>query len=165
MKKISSFFIVTLFLLFILSGCSSLGITNKPKKSIPIFMVWKSKGMKFADQGFLIDNHSSTKFQIYSSGQAVADISISKKAICAGILCMSKKEFNDKYLSKYYPETLLENVLYGRKIFGGKNLKNEKEGFSQTIKNDKVDIKYIVNGNDIGFKDDKNNITIIIKKG
>ncbi len=162
MKKNIKVFVVLASITYILSGCIQF---SEPRKSSPIFVVWKSKGIKFADQGFLVDDKERTKMEVYASAQPVADISITKNTICSGLMCMSKKEFNKKYLSSQYPETLLENVLHGREIFGGKNLKREKDGFSQNIKNDKVDIKYIVSGNETGFRDDKNDITIVIKRG
>ena len=162
MKKTTKVFVSAISIIYTLGGCSLL---SEPRKSSPIFVVWKSKGMKFADQGFLIDDKERTKLEVYASAQPVADISITKDTVCSGVMCMNKKEFNKKYLSSQYPGTLLENVLHGRNIYNGKNLKKEKDGFSQNIKNDKVDIKYIVSGNETGFRDDKNDIAIVIKRG
>ncbi len=161
MKKISKILFLGL-LLSLIGGCSYF---NEVRKSTPLFVVWKSPGMKFADQGFLVEDKDRTKLEVYASAQPVADISITRSMVCSGMMCMSKKEFNKKYLSSAYPDTLLENIIHGRKIFDGKNLQKEKNGFSQKIKSDKYNIEYIVEGDETGFKDDKNGITIIIKRG
>ncbi len=162
MKKLSKILMVSVGIIYFLGGCSWI---SEPRKSTPVFVVWKSPGMKFADQGFLIDDKQRTKLEVYASAQPVADLSITKDMVCSGMMCMDKKEFNKKYLSSSYPDTILEDILHGREIFGGKNLKKEKDGFSQKIKSNKVDIEYLVNGNEIGFVDKKNGITIVIKKG
>ena len=162
MEKIVKILIFSTVIGYLLSGCSYI---NPKRDSTPVFVVWKSPSMKFADQGFLIDYKDKTKLEVYASAQPVADISISKNLVCSGMMCMSKEEFNKKYLSSSYPDDLIDNILHGQKIFGGKGLKKEKDGFSQTIKSDKVDIEYIVKGNEIGFRDKKNDIAIVIKKG
>ena len=163
MKKIFKVLMIGVAILYFLGGCS---LMNEPRKSTPVFVVWKSPSMKFADQGFLIDDKERTKLEVYASAQPVADLSITKDMVCSGMMCMDKSEFNKKYLSSSYPDTMLEDILHGREIFGGKNLKKEKNGgFSQKIKSNNVDIEYLVSGNEIGFVDKKNAITIVIKKG
>jgi hypothetical protein len=152
-------FFVLMALLF--SACSSVTPSPTPQKSL--FVVWKSPSLRYADQGFLYVKPGKLKFEVYASGQPALNISITSSQICTGLLCMSKKRFNAKYLSKYYPDNILENILTGKAIFGGKNLKKSGEGFSQQIIDKSYSINYRVKDGYIDFIDKKSNVAIKIK--
>jgi hypothetical protein len=76
---------------------------------------------------------------------------------------MSKKSFNAKYLSKYYPDNTLENILMGKPIFNSKNLQKTSSGFNQNIKSSNYNIKYKVSDNYIEFIDRVSNVIIKIR--
>jgi hypothetical protein len=145
----------------VIGGCSGVSPAPVPQKSI--FVVWKSKSLKYADQGFLYIKPKKLKFEIYASGQPALSLSIVPTQICTGPLCMSKKSFNEKYLSKYYPEDTLEKILLGEPIFGGKNLKRGDSGFTQKIVGDNYSIDYSVTDDSIKFIDRKANVIIKIR--
>ena len=76
---------------------------------------------------------------------------------------MTRSSFNKEYLSKSYPDDLLQNVLLKKKIFNSLNVVKLDDGFQQTIKDSNQDIIYKVTSNMIYFKDRKNHILIKIK--
>ena len=82
--------------------------------------------------------------------------------ICVDDGCMLKSSFNQEYLSKHYPSDILENVILGKQIYEGKNLKRSDYGFMQDIKDEYVDIHYEVKNGDIRFKDRKNGVLMKI---
>jgi len=77
---------------------------------------------------------------------------------------MSKSGFNEEYLNAVYPDELLQNILLGRKIYNGKNILKNSNGFKQDIQTKEVSIIYVVNSQQIYFKDRKNHILIKIKE-
>ena len=166
MKK--NFNILALILLptfiYVLSGCGAK--TAIPKESKSIFVVWKSPNIKFADQGFLNQEEGYEKFEVYSSAQPVISLKIYPDKICTSLLsCMSKEEFNSKYLNSNYPNDTLENILNAKEIFNGKNRKDTTGGFEQKISfKDKYDINYKVSSKSVEFIDTKNKIMIKIRK-
>jgi len=161
MSKIFGF--LSLLMLFLgTTGCFS------PKKPVPqegVFVVWKSPAMKYADQGFLYHEGAKLKLEIYASGQAVMKLTVTPTQVCSGALCMNKKEFNIRYLSGYYPERLLEEVLTGRPVFGGEGMKKKDHGFTQRIgKTGFYDIEYSVLNGSVVFRDTINDILIKIER-
>jgi len=150
--------------IYVLSGCGAK--TATPKDSKAIFVVWKTPNIKFADQGFLNQEDGYEKFEVYSSAQPVISLKIYPDKICTSLLsCMSKDEFNSKYLNSAYPNDTLENILNAKEIFNGKNRKDIADGFEQKISfKDKYDINYKVSSNSVEFIDTKNKIMIKIRK-
>ena len=161
MKKSLKKTIYLMISAIILSACSTVTPAPVPQKSL--FVVWKSPSLKYADQGFLYIKPKKLKLEVYASGQPALNISIVPTQICTGPLCMGKKRFNAKYLSKYYPEDTLENILMGKPVFGGKNLKKSGGGFTQHIKSAKYDVRYKVTDSSIEFIDRISNVIIKIK--
>jgi hypothetical protein len=145
-----------------LSGCIG------EKEAVPqegVFVVWKTPVMKYADQGFLYHEGEKLRLEIYASGQAVMKLTVSPSQVCSGALCMSKKEFNLRYLSPHYPETLLENLLSGRALFGGEGLERKDHGFTQRIKKPGLyAVEYSVLNGSVVFRDTINDILIKIQK-
>jgi len=77
--------------------------------------------------------------------------------------CMSKRNFNEDYLTSAYPDDLLQNILLSKEIFGGQNRVQTLDGFEQSIENNEVNISYKVTTKSMEFKDRKNKIIFKIK--
>lgn len=147
---------------FIFSACA-------PKEYVEqnsAFIMFKTPTFKYADMGFIYQNESEMKVEIYSSGQALLSFNISETSVCMSVLeCMSKSAFNAKVLNRFYPENTLENIFRGRKVFNGSGVKPKGNGFTQKIiKKDKYNIDYSVLNNQIIFRDTINAILIKIIK-
>jgi len=127
-------------------------------------VVLKSPKLKFADTGYLRSNDEMVVLELFSAGQAVARIEVAKLICVEGEGCMRKSRFNADYLSAHYPDTLLENVLRSRPIYGGRNLVRNSGGFEQMIVDGKVEIEYRVTARQIYFRDRKNSVLVKIKK-
>ena len=129
-------------------------------------IVFKTPTFKYADMGFIYENRSEVKAEIYGSGQALMSLKISGSSVCMSLLeCMSKESFNKTVLSSMYPNEILDNIFRGKPIFKELNLQKNRNGFTQTIVNqNKYDIHYSVLNNEIVFRDTINAILIKIKK-
>ncbi len=145
--------------LLLFSGCSFKNYNNSEPNLITI----KTETLKFSDIGYFHSDKNSVQVELYSSGIAVGKFEINK-IVCTNEGCLSKSAFNEDYLSEYYPDNLLKNVLRKKPIFEGKNLVKKPEGFLQEIKNEEVDISYRVTKKSVRFKDSKNSILIKFKK-
>ena len=148
--------------IFFFSACS----TQPYKSENTAFIVFKTPAFKYADMGFVYENTSEIKVEIYGSGQALMSLTISEKSVCMSLLaCMGKKAFNQQVLSSNYPDTILDNIFRGKPIFNHKNLQKNRNGFTQKIVNqNKYNIEYSVLNNDIVFRDTINEILIKVKK-
>jgi len=152
---------ILISLLFI--GCATKKTISKQQSAM---IVWKSPNFRYSDMGFISDDGSNLKIEIYQSGSAIMNLMIGSRHICMSrFKCVSKKSFNSTQLSKYYPDKLIENIFRGRYIFNGKNIQQESNGFTQNIylKN-KYDIHYSLVNNKIIFQDRINKIIIKIVK-
>ncbi|MEA1917205.1 MAG: hypothetical protein U9N42_06715 [Campylobacterota bacterium] len=150
-----------LFIAFALlfSACS---ILPQPPTQSKLFTM-KSKFMKFSDVCYVSSDSFSTTLEIYNAGQAVDRIKIGSH-ICNNDGCMSKAAFNKMFFSSSYPETILENIIQGKPIFSALHVKKNSNGFTQNIyKLHEYDIEYIVQNDEIYFKDKINNILIKLK--
>jgi len=152
-----------------LMGVASLFVacTGKDaKKQESAFIVMKTKSIKFADMGFIYDNLSEVKVEVYANGQPVVDLKINAANICLSLLeCMDKQEFNKKVLVAEYPTTLLENIFRAKPIFAKENLKKIEGGFEQTIQKEGVyDISYSVVSGQRVFRDRMNHILIKVRE-
>ena len=160
MKK-ATLSILLFIMIAVFGGCSQ----KEPLRQGAVFVVWKTPVMKYADQGFLYENDEELKLEIYSSGQAALSLTIDSDEICSGLLCMSKKEFNARYLSPSYPETMIEKILTGSEIIQAENKSRIEGGFEQKIERDGLySIHYIVKHDTVFFDDKLNRITIKINK-
>jgi len=149
-------------LIFFLSACG-----NQPYlKENSAFIVFKTPTFKYADMGFVYENSSEVKAEIYGSGQAVMSLRISGDSVCMSLLaCMSKKKFNQQILAADYPDMVLEHIFRGKPVFLGQNMNKTRNGFTQNIvKPNKYNIHYSVLNNEIIFRDTINKILIKIKK-
>lgn len=151
-----------------LSGCAGVQPLSQSSTQKSIFIVMKTPVFHYADQGFIRNEGSTTGLEIYASGVAVMKLDISGGKVCNGtglFSCMSKKEFNKRYLSASYPEDTFEKILRGEAIFGGKNLQRSKEGFSQNItQSGSHAIAYTVLNHAIVFRDTLSHILIKVRE-
>jgi len=135
-------------------------------KQSSAFIVLKTPTMRYADQGFVYENADEVKVEIYGSGQALFSLRVTSASVCTGALqCMSKKTFNEKVLTTYYPEDTIEAIFRGKPIFSGKELVKKRNGFTQKLINgNKYHIMYSVLNNQTIFRDTINHILIKIKR-
>ena len=159
MRKSSTLWASLFPALLLFGGCAVKEYTLSEPKQITL-KTWK---LKFNDVGFLRHNGSAVQLELFSAGQPVERFEIDGE-VCVQQGCMSKEAFNETYLTAAYPQTLLQNVLLGRPIFGGRDLVRRDGGFEQELKAMAVyNITYRVTQNEIYFRDRINNILIKIK--
>lgn len=132
------------------------------KQTQPKLIIIKSPQLKFADLGYIRNTDKSIELELFVAGKAIEKITINH-LICMSKGCMSKSGFNEDYLSRYYDDELLQDVLLGQPIFELKNRVKTSDGFIQKIVDEHLDITYKVEANQIYFKDRKNRILIKIK--
>ena len=154
--------IVITGLVFFLTACG----TPTYKKENSAFIVFKTPTFKYADMGFIYENSTEVKAEIYGSGQALMSLTIKQKSVCMSLLaCMSKQAFNSQILHASYPEDILSNIFRGNAIYHGQNIKKNSNGFTQNITNtNKYNIHYTVLNNEVIFRDTINHIFIKVKK-
>ena len=150
-------FFLTLFIT-LFSACS---IKSYKHTSSKVFII-KSPKIKFADLGYLRSSDKSIELELFVAGKSFEKITINY-LICTKDGCMPKSRFNSEYLSRFYPDDILQNILLGRAIFEGKTLEKNSNGFIQKIITKNVTILYKVTPKLIYFKDKKNKILIKIK--
>ncbi len=150
------YFVLVLVLFF--SACS---IKNYEHTKTKIIII-KSPKLKFADIGYVRNTDKSVELELFVAGKVVEKITINH-LICTSEGCMSKSGFNEDYLNSAYPDDILQNIILGREIYGGKNLVKTQDGFTQHIKAWHVDITYKVTHHAILFKDKKNKIILKFK--
>jgi hypothetical protein len=150
------YFLLVLVLVF--GGCS---IKNYERTQTKIIII-KSPKLKFADIGYIRNSDKSIELELFVAGKAIEKITINH-LICTDQGCMSKSGFNQDYLNGAYPDDILQNIILGRVIYGGKNMVKTKDGFTQQIKSRHVDITYIVTHHAVEFKDKKNKIILKFK--
>jgi hypothetical protein len=141
------------------AGCSTTTYTKTQSK----ILIIKTKKFKFSDLAYIRNNGNSIQIEMFVAGKVIKRIEI-QNFICVDEGCISKSSFNKEYLSKYYPDSFLQNIFQAKKIFKGKNTTLTPNGFTQNIKTKNVDIKYSVTPKQTYFKDKKNKILIKIKE-
>lgn len=151
------YFVVVLLLFF--SACSIKNYEQTATKLVTI----KTKKFRFSDIGYLRHTDDALQLELFMAGQVVKRIEINHLICVSDEGCIDKKSFNAEYLSEKYPESLLQNVLLGKKIFNGQNLQKSSSGFIQIILTQDVTVFYRVTPQEIYFKDKKNHILFKIK--
>ena len=151
-------FCVVASVLFLLGGCA----IKEIQKQKAAFIVLKSPALQYADMGFLSQTKTHLIVQIYSNAQPMLKLDIYDTKICMSRLqCMSKKNFNTKFLDASYPDETLENILLGKPIFDSVGYQKIPNGFIQKIQNETHSIiTYEVLGKSTVFRDTIKNITI-----
>jgi len=150
------------YLIFFLSGCATRDITKQDSA----FIVLKTPAMKYADMGFIAKGDDFVSLQIYSNAQPLVKIEITNNKICMSkFKCLSKQNFNSRFLDASYPDDILEKILLGEVIWDGIGFQKKPQGFVQNIHNaTQSQIFYSVLGNQIDFSDTIRNITIKVTK-
>ncbi len=140
--------------------------TGKLLKEESAFIVLKTPKIKYADMGFIRNNSYILNIEMYAAGQPLVNIEVNGKNICMSTFeCMSKKLFNKKILSEYYPETLLEDVFRSKPIFDKEGYEKSGDGFVQKIKKEnQYDISYKVTSKTRVFRDTINKILIKVRE-
>ncbi len=154
--------VLILLLALLLWGCAEPSYT----KQNSAYIVLKTPTFKYADMGFIYENSGEVKAEIYGSGQALMTLRVTKDSVCMSRLeCMSKSTFNRQVLSSEYPPDTIEQIFRGKPVFGGANMVQKRNGFTQKlIKTDKYHIEYSVLNNQILFRDTINEILIKVIK-
>ncbi|MFA6192887.1 MAG: hypothetical protein WC665_11140 [Sulfurimonas sp.] len=149
-------YLLVLMLLF--SACS---VKNYEQTKTKVLII-KSPKIKFADIGYIRNSNEKIELELFIAGKCIDRISVNT-LICVSDGCMSKSSFNKDYLSAFYDEDVLQNILLGTPIFGGKNRVKTEDGFEQNISDANMEISYKVTPHVVSFKDRKNNIIFTIK--
>ncbi len=149
---------ILLILTLFISGCS---IKNYEITQTKIIII-KSLKMKFADIGYIRNTDKAIELELFVASKPIEKFTINH-LICTSKGCMSKSGFNSDYLSSYYPDDILQNILLGHEIYEARNMIITKDGFTQKISTKSVEIMYRVNSKEIFFKDVKNKIIFKIK--
>lgn len=145
-------------LLLMMGGCSVKNYAPAKSKLV----VLKTKKLKFNDLAYIRSDGDAIQMDLYAVGTAVERFEIDN-LICISKGCMRKSSFNAEYLSPYYPDGILQNILRSRVIFEGEGMRDVCSGFVQKIKSEHYNITYKVSKTETSFKDKKNHILIKIK--
>lgn len=162
MRSMQKFYTLwaSLLILLVLGGCGAKPFVKRDAATI----VLKTPKIKFADAGYVRSNDDLVALELFTAGQAAGKFEIENLVCVEGEGCMRKSSFNAEYLSAFYPDTLMENVLRAKPIYEAQNLVKKSDGFEQIIEDGNVAIVYKVTEEQIYFKDRKNRILIKIKK-
>ncbi len=147
---------------FLFTACAS-----KPYlKQNSALIVFKTPTFKYADMGFIYENKEEIKAEVYSAGQALMTLKISRNDVCMSLFeCMSKENFNKQILHHLYPQNIIDNIFRAKPIFEAQGLVYRKIGFMQKIvKGDKYNIYYAVSNKETLFHDIINGILIKVKR-
>lgn len=160
MKRIKLF--VMVLTLFLAAGCMQTQYTKQDSALI----VFKTPVFSYADMGFIYENESELKVEVYGSGQPLMSMQLKNGSICMSTFeCMDEKRFNARVLHKDYPVSLLKDVFSGKSIFDNEGYVKSRNGFTQHIvKKGKYAIEYSVLKRQILFHDTINHIIIKVKK-
>lgn len=150
--------LILLIFILIFSACSVKNYEHTQTKIIVI----KSPKIKFADVGYLRNSGDTIELELFIAGKNIEKITLNH-LVCTSEGCMSKSGFNKEYLNSAYPDDTMQNMLLSHAIYDGKNLTKTADGFEQHIRDENVDIVYIVNSDAVYFKDRKNGIIFKIK--
>ena len=160
MKILQSLLLLTVGLL--IQGCASKNFTNKSSALV----VFKTPHLKYADMSFIYSNSEDMQIDMYSNGRSIMSLNIDTSSVCMSLFeCMDKRSFNEKVLSSYYEDDILQKIFKGNSIFNEQNIVLTPNGFKQNVTSkDKYDIEYTVFNNKIKFRDRINKILIKIKR-
>lgn len=150
-------YLLLAFVLFF-SACS---VKNYEQTQTKIIII-KSPKIKFADVGYVRNSSKKIELELFTAGQSIEKITINH-LICSSEGCLSKSGFNEDYLNSAYPDDILQNILLAKPIYESKELVKTKNGFTQHIEDENVNIIYKVTSNVIYFKDMSNKILIKLK--
>lgn len=114
-------FILIVFILFSLSGCSY----KQPKTSQSATIIFKTPSLKFNDKGFIERYQDNVRLTVLNLGIVVTDMRIYKDKVCKNFaLCFDGATFNDKFLDKSYEKDFMYNLFTQENI----NFKDKEHG-------------------------------------
>jgi len=149
--KTKILFFVIIFALF---SCSSRHISI----SEPIFLTLKTKKIKFSDTAFLTRSNDKITIDGYYAGKHILSLNIGFM-VCLERGCISKEEFNARFLSHEYYNNMFLDILNKRPLRINQKPEYFEGGFLQQSKS----IKYKITKDTIFFEDKTNKILIKIK--
>jgi len=161
-SKILKYSLLAGLILLFLGGCVP-KIT--PTKTTPVFLLLKTKTLKFADTGFVKKSGEGYYIELFSAGNLLFWLYIEPNKICVKEGCRRSDSFVNEELSPFYPPEILYDIVAKRAIFSSKNLVKKDIGFEQQILEEgRCDIDYEVRGGESSFKDRVNKINIVIRE-
>jgi hypothetical protein len=134
----------------------NLGCSQKYTSHENYIITIKTKNLKYSDIGIISKSKTGVKVDIFSVGNQILELVLEDFISINGETPIPYSIFNSKFLTQNYPNTIIKNIFRGREIFNGKNRKEIKNGFEQSIGK----IKYRVTKTEIRFKDERNLIKI-----
>ena len=155
----SKYFLV-IFIVFLFIGCS---IKTPYITSKSYHVVIKNSKIAVSDTGFLKQDEDRLNLQLFSAATPILDLLI-KEDVCLNMFCMRKRKFNYEFFGNKHYEGFIKELFTLQPIYKQKNIQKNDNGFEQNIRNNFYDITYRVMGNDLYFKDRKNNILIKLKE-
>ena len=155
---ILNFVLSSILVMLFLTGCSFKNYKHTQSKLVTL----KTKLLKFNDLAYIRSDDDAVQLDLYAVGRAVERIEINN-LVCVSQGCMQKSSFNAAYLSQYYPNELMQNILLAQPIFDKKNLLLQPDGFEQRVSNEHYNVIYKVSSKQTYFKDSQNHILIRIK--
>lgn len=158
MTFIKTFF--TLWVSLLLAGC----VAKVPLKSEAWLIVLKTPKWRFADTGYIRSGDDVAELEVFETGQPVLKLRIEDDVCVRDEGCIFRHDFNVRYLSGYYPDDLMLDILLGRPIFGGAHLTRTPDGFEQRLSTPEYDIIYTVTAKVRRFKDATQGILIKLKR-
>ncbi|EAJ1254964.1 hypothetical protein A0Y59_07255 [Campylobacter lari] len=149
------------FLCFVCVFLSSCALKSKTQAQ-STYVILKTPEFKFADYGFLYKGKNFTSLEFYSASKALLELKISDK-ICVNGVCYAKTFFNKRFFNNEYYDDFLQDLIYKKPIFYGKNKQATSCGFTQKIISKNYDIFYEVCDKNMSFNDKKSKIKFSIR--
>lgn len=156
--------IVTLVLGLLLCACSVSKEAFKSSKAV--FVSLNSPQIKFADAGFLYQNKTNTKLEIYKLAQPFFTLDIKQSKVCVNKYCTSKANFNQKFFQNAHYDEFISDIISGKALYRGLNFEKKPCGFEQNLvsKSGKFNITYKVCNGEISFEDSIKKINFSLKR-
>lgn len=108
MKRLISNLILIACVTLFFYGCGY----KQPLESRSATILLKTPAIKIHDKGFIIRHNDSFGLSVYSLGNAILDLTITKEKICKGFLqCFDGKTFNEKFLAPTYSDDFMYQLL------------------------------------------------------
>lgn len=131
-----------------------------------VFVTLNSPQAKFADAGFLYQNKTNTKLEIYNLAQPLFTLDIRQSKICLNGYCTSKLNFNQKFFQNAHYDEFISDIISGKALYAGLNFEKKPCGFEQILisKSGKFNINYKVCNGEISFEDSIKKIKFSLKR-
>lgn len=156
--------LVSVVLGLLLCACSVSKETFTSSKAV--FVTLNSPQAKFADAGFLYQNKTNTKLEIYNLAQPLFTLDIQQSKVCLNRYCTSKANFNKKFFQNAHYDEFINDIISGKALYAGLNFEQKPCGFEQNLvsKSGKFNITYKVCNGEISFEDSIKKIHFSLKR-